>query len=123
MTRREIEREARDRVREAFDALLSQGVRPTGDRIVAWLQANRGKAGSLRDLHPAFAELRDERMQAAAVARIVERYRQLDVLQREAARILFDAVDRGERDDEPERKRTPGPAGGMQELDTEGTAA
>jgi hypothetical protein len=119
MTRRGIERDAMERVREAFDALLSQGVRPTGDRIVAWLQANRGKAGSLRELHPAFAELRDERMQAAAVARIVERYRQLDVLQREAARTLFDAIDRG---DDREQARTPGPAGGMQERETEGTA-
>lgn len=93
MTRREPDRDVRERVREAFDALLDQGVRPTGDRIVAWLLANRGKAGSLREIHPAFVELRDKRTKAATVGRFVGQYQRLDVLQREAVRKLLDAVD------------------------------
>lgn len=116
MTRRE-QTEAERRVREAFDALLEQGVRPTGDRIVAYLLARYGKAGSLRDLHPAFRELRNRRMQAANVARVVDQYRGMDVLQREAVRRMMDAIDV----DEPgEQVGMPGHS--MQEAETEGNA-
>lgn len=93
MTRREPDRDVRDRVREAFDALLANGVRPTGDRIIAWLLAKYGKAGSLREIHPAFAELRDKRTKAATVGRFVGQYQRMDVLQREAVRKLLDAFD------------------------------
>ena len=116
MTRRE-QTEAERRVREGFDALLAQGVRPTGDRIVAYLLAKYGKAGSLRDLHPAFRELRNRRMQAANVARVVDQYRGMDVLQREAVRRMMDAIDV----DEPgEQVGMPGHS--MQEAETEGNA-
>lgn len=117
MTRRDPDRDVRERVREAFDALLERGVRPTGDRVVAYLLAKYGKAGSLRDLHPAFRELRNRRMQAANVARVVDQYRRLDVLQREAVRRMMDAIDV----DEPgEQVGMPGHS--MQEAETEGNA-
>jgi len=116
MTRRE-QTEAERRVREAFYALLSRGVRPTGDRIVAFLLAKYGKAGSLRDLHPAFRELRNRRMEAANVTRVVDQYRGMDVLQREAVRRMMDAIDV----DEPgEQVGMPGHS--MQEAETEGNA-
>lgn len=118
MTKREAEQLVRERVREAFDALLAKGVRPTSDRIVAYLLAKYGKAGSLREIHPAFAELRDRRKRAAVVARLVEQYRRLDVLQREAVRTLLDMIDT----DEP-TERTGMPSHSMQETETGGNAA
>lgn len=139
MTRREPDRDVRERVREAFDALLAQGVRPTSDRIVAYLLAKHGKAGSLREIHPAFAELRDKRTKAATVGRFVGQYQRLDVLQREAVRKLLDAVDACETDsgdatrkcrealDAGEvafghRETTGMPGHSMQETQTEGNA-
>jgi hypothetical protein len=108
---------ARERAREAFDALLAQGVTPTGDRVVAWLQANRPPAGSMRELHPVLSELRRRRLAARAIADIVERYRRLDVLQRQAARAYIDCIDRGEP-----TNLSPAAGGGMQEaVDAGGT--
>ena len=108
---------ARERAREAFEALLAQGVTPTGDRVVAWLQAHRPPAGSLRELHPVLSELRRRRLAAPSNAARVERYRRLDLLQPHAASAYFACIDRGEP-----TNLSPAAGGGMQEaVDNGGT--
>lgn len=88
----------RDRIREAFDALLREGRRPTQGAINAWLRQTHGVGASVRDISPVVRELRQRHMTTKAIATVVARYASLDPLQRLQARKLIEAVDDGAND-------------------------
>jgi hypothetical protein len=113
----DAKKNAEKKVAEAMKALLAAGVKPTQATVVDWLKQRYGAAGSLREIAPALAdalaEYRATAQLAKAVALVVDRYAKLDPIQRSAARVLIDSI---ERPPDPTPSSPPG-IGNMQEAE------
>jgi hypothetical protein len=72
------------RVREAYDTMLADGLRPTQDRIRKWLVARYGKAVSLRELVPMLRAMNREAAGEKAVLKTARAYMRLNWVEKKA---------------------------------------
>ena len=73
-------------IRDAAEAILSAGKRPTGRSVRAWLVERDGSAPSYRDIVPVLRAWREKRRASRRVRKLLAAYDALDPEERRAFR-------------------------------------